>query len=878
MIVPRTLTAAAIGATLLVQSRAVHAQEADAGADAAPTASAAPSGPAPDGGAPPAPSIVPPVVLTHVDAVYPPSALAQRTHADVVLLVTVGADGRVTNVEVARSGGKDVDDAAIVAAKQWTFSPAKRNGEPVASRIRIPFHFAPPEAAPQMIEGEAPGDLPVQPAVQPAPAQAPAAAPAPAEAAPTAEDVTVRGRIAPREHGTSDYQISVGQLAVVPRKNASDMLKLAPGILLTNEGGEGHAEQVFLRGFDAREGQDLEFTVDGVPINDAGNLHGNGYADTHFILPELVHSLRVVEGPYAPQQGNFAVAGSADYQLGLERRGLTTKYTTGSYGTQRLLLTWGPKDLPTGTFAGAEYYTTNGFGQNRQARRGSAIGQYEGDLGGGTYRVTAQAHHTDFNSAGIMREDDYDTGRKGFFDTEDPNQVGNTASRYSIAIAYERHKDDTDFTQQLFLIQRQMRLLEDFTGFVNDVQEPMQELHGQRGDLLDLEYQGTTIGARGSARWRGKFLELPQELELGYFARGDKTTSTQDRLQASNNAPYKRDVDLDSTLGDIGLYADANVKFLPWLGFRGGVRADMFMFDVLNNCAVQNTVDFPRKSNPEIDQSCLTQQEHGVYREPSQRSSTGSGAIMPRGTILVGPFEHVTLSGSYGEGVRSIDPIYVSQGYDTPFVSAQSEDVGLSYAKTFESFSVSARGTLFRTHVDRDLVFNETEGRNTLSNGSTRTGFAAAARFSGSFFDEAANVTGVRAKFDDTGLDVPYVPNLVVRSDTALFHELPWLLAHEPLQGVIGYGLSYVGPRALPYNEKSETIFLSDASVALRWTIWEVSLVTTNLFGVRYRLGEYNYVSDFHSMPQPTLVPSRTFTAGAPREVFLSLAATFGGT
>ena len=60
---------------------------------------------------------------------------------------------------------------------------------------------------------------------------------------------------------------------------------------------------MFLRGFDAHEGQDLEFSVDGVPINDAGNYHGNGYADTHFILPELIQSVRVLEGPYAPQQG-----------------------------------------------------------------------------------------------------------------------------------------------------------------------------------------------------------------------------------------------------------------------------------------------------------------------------------------------------------------------------------------------------------------------------------------------------------------------------------------------------------------------------------------------------------------------------------------------
>ena len=117
------------------------------------------------------------------------------------------------------------------------------------------------------------------------------------------------GRRPPPSRGASDFQIRVGELAEVPRANAAELLKLAPGILLTNEGGEGHAEQVFLRGFDAREGQDIEFTVGGVPINESGNLHGNGYADTHFIIPELVESLRVLEGPFDPRQGNYAVGG-----------------------------------------------------------------------------------------------------------------------------------------------------------------------------------------------------------------------------------------------------------------------------------------------------------------------------------------------------------------------------------------------------------------------------------------------------------------------------------------------------------------------------------------------------------------------------------------
>jgi iron complex outermembrane receptor protein len=196
------------------------------------------------------------------------------------------------------------------------------------------------------------------------------------------EAVVVRGRAPTPSRGASDFNLRIGELANVPRsEGAAGLLKLAPGILLTNKGGDGHAEQIFLRGFDAREGQDVELTAAGVPINEAGNLHGNGYADLHFIIPELVESLRVIEGPFDPRQGNFAVAGSAAYELGLVRRGLTAKYTTGSFGTRRMLVMWGPGGHSTRTFGGAELFDTDGFGENRSARRGSAMAQYEGALG-----------------------------------------------------------------------------------------------------------------------------------------------------------------------------------------------------------------------------------------------------------------------------------------------------------------------------------------------------------------------------------------------------------------------------------------------------------------------------------------------------------------
>jgi hypothetical protein len=445
------------------------------------------------------------------------------------------------------------------------------------------------------------------------------------------EEVVVTGHPTPPSRGASDFNLHVGELGRVPRGNASELLKLAPGILLTNEGGEGHAEQVFMRGFDAREGQDIEFTAGGVPINESGNLHGNGYADTHFIIPELVERLRVVEGPFDPRQGNYAVAGSADYQLGLEKRGLTAKYKYGSFDSHRALLTWGPDGTNEHTFAGAEIATTDGYGQNRDATRGSAMGQYEGKLGAtGSYRFGAQAYSTHFHSAGVVREDDLRAGRLGFYDSYDVSSFarqqvpeGGDASRYSVYGDVETRLGDTSFTEQVFVIKRDMRLLENFTGYLLDVQEPLQSLHLQRGDMLDLNVNELTLGSRGSARMKSTAFAQKQSLEIGYFARGDTVSGTQQRLEANTGIPYKTDTDLDSQLADIGLYGDADVHATSWLAFRGGVRADMFTFVVHDNCA-SHEVAHPSPTNPPIDQSCLTSGARAsptsAHRPPVSRS------------------------------------------------------------------------------------------------------------------------------------------------------------------------------------------------------------------------------------------------------------------
>lgn len=873
-----------------------------------------------------------PVVIERFDAEYPANTTTP-TPVSVVLFVSIDVHGHVTRAEVAESGGAAFDRAAQSAVAHWRFRSAQRDGKPVPVRIRVPFTFpardraaAPAAADPPSIDvtaasaltaanepaqagasekhaqtnteatalghaihprGESAGDRGTLPndrsaakdstaSVALQDATTPVASEGAQAAMKRSTEVIVQGHYRAPTRGSSDFHIDVGELARVPRKNAAEMLQLAPGILLTNEGGEGHAHQVFLRGFDAREGQDIEFSVGGVPINEAGNLHGNGHADANFIIPETVLSLRVLEGPFDPRQGNFAVAGSADYRLGLERRGLTLKSTLGSYGTQRILGLWGPGGLSRCTFGAVELYKTDGFGQNRDAQRASAVAQYEGRFGEtGSYRVTGQGYSANYHSAGVIREDDYRAGRIGFFDTYDPRQGGDS-SRFSLAADLEQSINDTLFREQIYLIRRDLRLRKNFTGYLLDVQQPAQNPHSQRGDGIDLSVDSWTLGSRGSSRVREKIGSLIQELEVGYSARGDFGNGTQLRMQSHNGVPYHRDVDVQYALGDIGLYADANLRLLNWLSLRGGLRGNYFSYNVLDRCA-QQQVRQPSRSNPPGDESCLSSQDFGMYRDPTQRASTATTALLPRGSVILTPALGVMLSLSYGQGVRSIDPIYISQDIKTPFARVDAYEAGIAYSRTLSTTQLVTRAAAFRTHVERDLIFNESAGRNTLANGTTRNGILAAVRWTGSFFDQSLNATLVESRFDDTGYVVPYVPNWVVRSDTALHHELPFEIAGSPIHAAAGVGVTFVGKRPLPYDQLSDPVLNLDASASLEWKRFELGFEITNLLDRRYRLGEYNYTSDFHSADQPTLVPVRHFAAGPPRMLFVTLAVRFGG-
>jgi periplasmic protein TonB len=86
--------------------------------------------------------LTPPRRLHEVKPHYPDARRAAGVEADVLLVVSLDAAGRVVSVTVGRSSGDaEFDEPARAAARQEQFSPALRDGAPVPTTFTFTTHF-----------------------------------------------------------------------------------------------------------------------------------------------------------------------------------------------------------------------------------------------------------------------------------------------------------------------------------------------------------------------------------------------------------------------------------------------------------------------------------------------------------------------------------------------------------------------------------------------------------------------------------------------------------------------------------------------------------------------------------------------------------------
>jgi len=644
-------------------------------------------------------------------------------------------------------------------------------------------------------------------------------------------------------------------IQAAPHRTGGDLLQVVPGVFITQHSGQGKAYQVFYRGFDAVHGQDLEFWVGGAPVNEVSNIHGQGYADLHFVMPEVVSRVTVLPGNYSPEQGDFAVAGTIRYDLGYSEPGITGKGTYGSFGERRVFLAYHDPDASAKSFAAFESQSTDGFGPSRAASRTSGVAQQVFNLGEDKLRLLASGYAANFDSPGVVRLADIESGAMGRFDTYGVNQ-GGFSSRYQLVTEYSGSRASSDWTLAPYAVQRALKLKQNYTGYLVD---PI------NGDTTQLINESTTLGFTGRFRRAVHWLSSQDSIEAGVSVRNDWISQSQLNIGTGNERVLETIVDAKIRAMDAAGWLDVAVSPISRLKIRAGVRVDGLAYHVQDNTPAG-------ESRADTDPNAFSHKLRPPSPGGQARTAMGSH-YGPRATI-----DGLLVSGlhamfSYGEGFRSPQARSLGDGEKTPFTTVRSMEAGLRFSSDVVSGSLSA----FRTTLNGDLVFDAATTRNEAVPASQRMG--GALEFTVEpvpWFMSSGSATYTRATFTasdsdfNSGDKLPYVPELIVREDTAFTPTLGHLWSRV-LRARFGVALTGMFNRPQPYGQFGHNVFLVDALAQLRLQEVALGLDVFNALDAHWYDSEFTYSANWNPGAAARLVPERYVTVGAPRTLLMTL-------
>jgi len=681
----------------------------------------------------------------------------------------------------------------------------------------------------------------------------------------------------------SELSIDPGLLRAVPRTSAEQLLTLVPSVFLVNHSGSYHASSVYLRGFDAGEGQDLEVLVDGVPMNEPSNAHGHGYADTHFVMPEVVRRVRATPGPFSPEQSDFAVAGTVEHELGVVDRGVRIGISAGSFDSQRLFAVIAPHHMGEGTFLAVDLRRSAGFGTHRASLSAGAMGRLELELSRDlTLHVLAAGHFAEFSSAGVVSARDVAAGNYGCgpsldeqrFCTPDPNQ-GGASARGLVSTGLTLNAPGSELSVVVFGGYRSLRIRENFTGFLVD---PL-------GDGLDEQYQVGMLGVRGRYRSSFTVFHRAQVMDLGIIVQRHDGDSRMLRLRRTDGAPHSAVFDDGIHLTHIGAHVGLDLSFIDELDARIALRADAFALSATERAL--SDLDRMGERLPEFstDAFGIALQPRGTIRAHLWREGVAPDDGDPNTRDV--PARQLSWTTSFGLGTRSSDAIALSAGERAPFAEVVASETGFTLDVLEGDLDLDARVAAFHTYVGRDLQFSPTQGRNVFIGSSSRIGAQAYLRVkhqqwldvSASFaWNEAFILAEGASDWVDFVSDVrlPYVPRWVGRLDAAVSHPVEILGQGFQLGAAIGVG--WLGERPLPLGGVSESVVLADASANLGWSIFQLGVNITNLFDARWASSVFDYQARWDTDLPASGLADNHYSMGAPFSIMVQLAVAFDET
>ena len=291
--------------------------------------------------------------------------------------------------------------------------------------------------------------------------------------------------------------ISALDMKLRPVNNSQDLMRLVPGLFIAQHAGGGKAEQIFLRGFDVDHGTDVAVSVDGMPVNMVSHAHGQGYADLHFVIPELVGNMNFSKGPYDAKTGDLNTAGAVRFFTRNYLPRSFVKLEGGMFGTNRAvaavnLLDNGDSSLRRqNAYIAAEYVYTNGFFDSPQNfKRINVLGKYNLAINRNTDLSLSLSHFTSsWNASGQIPDRAVADGTIGRFGAIDNTEGGNT-SRQNVNLILTKTLDNgAVFRNQLFYSKYDFKLYSNFTFFLED---------SINGDMIDQYESRDIFGYNGS--------------------------------------------------------------------------------------------------------------------------------------------------------------------------------------------------------------------------------------------------------------------------------------------------------------------------------------------------------------------------------------------
>ena len=586
-----------------------------------------------------------------------------------------------------------------------------------------------------------------------------------------------------------------------------------------------------MRGFDIDHGTDLSLEVDGMPVNMVSHAHGQGYADLHFVIPELISYVDFDKGPHFADKGDFTTAGYVDFQTKNVLEENFVKVEGGQFNTLRAVA--GANLFPASTagrtkgYVGAEYFLTDGFVDSPQDFRRFNVTTKVSTTLKNDDQLTAGASYftSSWDASGQIPQRAVSNGmitRTGAIDDTE----GGRTSRTNVFLKHvHQFSNLAHITSQIYAIHYDFNLYSNFTFFLNDPVNGDQIQQREHRMIYGYKSAYTVGGSIGSK-------ELVTELGGGFRIDDVDDVSLSHTLRRNSLSDIQKG---DVNEANINLYLNETLRISDRWSATAGVRFDHFTFKYKD--ALLGSVQ-------SADQSIVNPKLHLNY-QPNNTSHY---------------FVRV------GTGFHSNDARVVTEQRGRQILPrAYGVDIGMN-KKISDALFVHA--AVWALDLDQEFVYVGDEGIVEPGGKTHRAGVDLSLRYEilpWLFLDTDLNITRPKAKEEPIDNDyIPLAPTL--SSIGGLSFNLK-----NGLNGTLRY--RYIADRAA--NEDKSVVakgyFITDAVINYSRDRYEFGFSIENLFNAEWNEAQFDTESRLFHEAQS--VSEIHFTPGTP--FFLKLKACF---